>query len=146
MGPVVTVVQLAPRRPGWERRLAAYLDSVRAQPFVWGRFDCCLHACDAALAMTGHDYAAEYRGYDSKRAAFVILRRVGGGGIAEAIARALGDPLAYPLLARRGDAVLVDSAHGDALAVCTGRQIAAVAPERGLTFLPLSAAKLAWRV
>lgn len=129
------------RFPDWPERLAAFIESRRETPFEYGTNDCCLFAADAVLALTGVDFAAEYRGkYSTKLGAARLLTKVGGTlGIADEKLEPL--PLA---LAGRGDIVLVPTDEGDALAVCVGPS-AAAPTERGLTFVPRTVFKRAWK-
>ena len=50
--------------------LDAYIDAVLAEPWVWGKSDCCFFGGDWILAATGRDPLGPYRGiYDSALAA-----------------------------------------------------------------------------
>lgn len=63
----------------WQPRLAALIAQRMAARFVWGENDCCLFACDAVLAITGHDPGADLRGtYATAAGAARVLQRVGG--------------------------------------------------------------------
>jgi len=133
------------RRQDWPLRLNAWLDSVRERAFSWGEFDCALGAADAVFAMTGVDYAVEFRqAYFSKRNAARLLAE--RGGLEALVTQALGEPLDGPKLAQRGDVVLVDSGvEGPALAVVIGA--AAVAPSpAGVVFVPMAQWKVGWRI
>jgi hypothetical protein len=148
------------RREDWPRRLVEFLEAAHGRPFSWGTFDCCLFACDAVEAMTGVDPARPFRGrYRTRRGAYAALKRFTGsrhcrGGLketAERIAGELGMPEVRPLMAQRGDVVLIESApgeRGDALGIVdmTGRHVSVVAPDSGYRRLPLAAAERAWRV
>lgn len=133
------------RRQDWPLRLNAWLGEVRARPFAWGEFDCALGAAEAVLAMTGVDYAVEFRGaYFSKRDAVRLL--AARGGLEALVTQALGEPLATPKLAQRGDVVLVDSgAEGPAIAVVMGAEAAAPGPQ-GAVFVPMAQWQVGWRV
>lgn len=78
----------AHRLRDWPDRLAALFAARAAEPFAWGRHDCCLFAADAVLAVTGHDPAADLRGaYTTAAGAARVLEPFGGvAGVA--IARA----------------------------------------------------------
>lgn len=131
----------------WPRRLQETVDAARRRDFVWGESDCCLFVADAVKAMTGTDFAARYRGkYKTRRGAMSLLKKIDGGGVQEAAARALGAPLAHRLTARRGDVALIDTPDGDALGICTGCWIVVPRPDEGLASFPIGAARLAWRV
>lgn len=131
------------RLQNWESALAAVVQSRRCRPFVWGEHDCCLFAADCAQAITGIDWAAEFRGtYDSAvGAAKQISKR---GGFESMITGLLGDPIAVGL-ARRGDVVMVTQDGHPALAVCCGATVLA-AGINGLISRQLSDGLLAWRV
>lgn len=130
------------RIDGWPEALADFIESRRFTPFSWGANDCCLFACDAALAITGTDIAAAYRGtYDSALSAARVVEA--GGGIDGIMDTLL--PRVDPAFAQRGDLVIVDGQHGPTLAVCLGAVIAATG-EDGLAFFPANAATAAWKV
>ena len=131
------------RLPDWQTRFAALCAQRRHQPFVWGVNDCCLWAADAVHAITGHDFAQDWRGqYDDAASAARVLHRLGGvGAIASA---ALGAPV--PLSrATVGDVVLVQQDGRRALAVCNGAASLATGPA-GLIAIGLDAALSAWKV
>jgi len=67
------------RKETWPTDLADFIESRKDTPFQWGIHDCTLFAADAALAMTGTDLAASYRGtYDSEIGAARIIVAAGG--------------------------------------------------------------------
>ena len=135
----------ARRREDWPERLLAFARSRERQPFVWGTNDCALFAADAALAMTGHDFAAPFRGrYKTGLGAMKALRSNGAEDLAAYLTQALGAPIA-PALARRGDVVLFEAEGGPALGVVIGGQ-AAAAGRDGITWVPASRWQQAWRV
>lgn len=127
----------------WPVRLADFIEARRERAFSWGGSDCCLFVCDGIEAMTGTDPGARWRGlYLSEKGARRVLRDNGGvRGLASLI---LGEPIP-PLLAGRGDVVLIDTPDGEALALCIGANIAAQGTT-GIEFHPPSAAKAAWKV
>jgi hypothetical protein len=133
------------RIPGWERILAEAIESVRARPFAWGRHDCATWAFDLRRDLTGgDDVAALWRGrYHTARGAARVMRRLGWESLEAAGRTLLGDPLPSAQLAHRGDLVLAGSHPG--FGVCLGARAAGIAPG-GLTFVPLAACALAWRV
>ncbi len=141
------------RRHDWPARLHESVDAARGRPFVWGGADCCLFACDCILAMTGVDPAAHFRGrYKSAAGARRSLQAFAGAGLAatvERITRELAMPEIPPLMAQRGDVVLIAAPECPpeclALAICCGGRIAAQGPD-GLTLIPLARALRAWRV
>ena len=136
------------RRPDWPERLAETVASARERPFAWGRHDCALFAADCVLAMTGYDPAAPFRGrYSTARGAARSIRRVTGAreiGVAFGDAL-LGPRLTSPMLAQRGDLVLVPTPEGPAFGVVLPLGVMVVA-ERGLVEYPLTAALVGWRI
>jgi hypothetical protein len=63
----------------WPQRLSATLTAARTRAYVFGEHDCGLNAADAALAVTGEDPAAAYRGrYTTYAGARRLLRRIDG--------------------------------------------------------------------
>lgn len=137
----------------WEKRFGdLLLDHVaRPRPFEWGQFDCALFACDAVLAITGVDLAAELRGkYKSYNSARRVMRRFAGYGLetlAEKIAAThrLG---AVPIKqAHRGDVVLFDTLLGPTLGVISLDGIKAFVPARiGIEPRRALDARKAWRI
>jgi hypothetical protein len=128
----------------WPTRLIAVVESRRDVPFRWGTHDCCTFAADCILAMTGIDLAEGVRG--SYASANQARRLLGPGGLESLPTRVLGDPLANPALAGRGDIVLLPvTERRPVLAVVIDTRAAAPGPQ-GLAFLPARAAARAWRV
>jgi hypothetical protein len=126
----------APRRRRvqmWETAFAQFLADRGEQPFEWGRSDCCLFACDGIHALTGIDPAAWFRGrYSDMRGAVAALREYSDGGDLEAVAERIAseydfDEIAIPFV-QRGDCVLIETAHGSALALQADHRIAAQGP------------------
>lgn len=131
------------RLEDWPTRLAEFIETRRERVFSWGDSDCCLFVCDAIEAMTGTDPGSRWRGlYASEKGARRVLRDNGGvGGVATLVLGA-----AVPsALAGRGDVVLIDTPHGEALALCLGGLIAAQG-QAGIEFIEMKQAKAAWTV
>lgn len=139
--------------------LADYLRRRDAEPFEWGKNDCCLHVCNAILAMTGKDIAPEVfrKGYDALGGFRLIKAYTGGGStglttngveqIAEQLAAKNGMVEVAPAFMRRGDPALVrDEKAGAVLGICTGASIALVGSERGLIYVSMDKAARAWRL
>jgi hypothetical protein len=131
----------------WPLRLTAFVEGATHTPFAWGRHDCCLFAADAVAAITGVDPASELRGryHNPNSAARLSVRRGGFEKMVADLAARHGMAALRPLQAQRGDVMLVDTEAGPALGVCLGGKIACAAP-LGLSWLPLTAARRAWRV
>lgn len=128
------------RLENWPSLLAIFLTERANTPFTWGQSDCCLFAADAAQAITGTDFAADYRGkYDDARGALAFVEAAGG------LASLVPFETVAPSYAQRGDIVLVENVDGrDCLAVHCGSRIAGQGPD-GIAWLPLEAVKQAWR-
>ncbi len=131
------------RRRDWVSRLLAVVDDAQGRPFEWGQHDCCLFAARCIDAMTGSDWEGDLATcYQDEASALAYIKAE--RTIRESVSRRFGDPVA-PLLARRGDLVLIDSPLGEAVTVCVGPSLVGAAPS-GLTVLPLSAGLCAWRI
>lgn len=127
----------------WQTAFGKLCAEVKDTPFTWGKFDCCLWAADAVLAITGVDIAEDVRGaYSNANEAYRLVERLGG---LEAIATArLGKPVS-PKFATVGDIVFLIYEGRYHLAVCNGTT--ALAPSAGgLAALCMSKAQKAWKV
>lgn len=134
----------------WPIRLDRFLQAASGRPFSWGGHgggsDCALFAADAVQAIRGDDPAAAFRGrYTTAIGAARALKRYGAGDLESTATMMLGEPLANPLLAQRGDVVSVDTEDGPALGVCVGAKVAVVG-KTGLVQMQLRGARKAWRV
>jgi hypothetical protein len=133
----------------WHAALAQWQLATPARTFEWGKFDCALASCDAILAMTGTDPAAEFRGkYATEAEALKILGPEGLAVFAAGIAKKYGMAEAVPAFAHRGDLVLVDNGNpGNALGIVdlSGR-FAWCVLERGMARMPMNHWLRAWRV
>jgi hypothetical protein len=99
------------RLPDWQRRLANTISTAHHVPFAWGTWDCALAACRLIHAVTGVDPAESYRGkYADEAGAIAILGASDLGTFAASVAASYGMEEVPPLLARRGDLVLVNNA------------------------------------
>lgn len=131
------------RLDNWPTLLAAFIESRKDIPFSWGVHDCTLFAADSALAITGIDPAAVYRGtYHDEASATAII--TAAGGFRELVNLNMGDEI-NPKLAQRGDWLLIDQDGTPALAVCLGVNLIAAGRD-GLVTKPMSDAITAWRV
>ena len=130
------------RPPDWPERLRAHIVAAQAQPWCWGRHDCCTFASGVVRAMGGPDLwqggMAEYDDEDGARAC--ILSR--GRDLEEAlecVCHRAGLDQINPLHARRGDLLVCrDRAliGGVPLAaICDGRD-AVSTTRRGLIRWP----------
>lgn len=125
------------RFPDWQDRLAAVVAQSR-RPFAYGAHDCCLFAAACVKAITGTDYAADFRPYDRRRAAEIIGRHGGLAGLMDAL---LG-PRQPRNAAREGDIALVRPRRREAVGVVVGTHVVLIQGVRA----PLSSARHVWRV
>lgn len=135
------------RYPDWPQRLAAFMATRTLTPFAWVHNDCCTFAADAVVQIIGTDPMLPLRGrYASRLGAARLIKDA--GSLQVLVIRYLGAPVPHPLTALRGDVALFEMAlpYGpEALGVVVGAHIAAPGPA-GSVLLPLSAAKLVWRI
>lgn len=127
------------RLENWPSLLTEFIESRREMPFLWGTSDCCLFAADAVQAITGTDFAAQWRGtYSDARGALAHIEAAGG------VPALVPFEEIEPGYAQRGDVVMLDMDGRDVLAVHLGNVIAGQGPE-GVTFVLNNAAVKAWR-
>ncbi len=146
------------RDPRWVSLFGAFLLEREKAPFVWGKNDCCLFPADAILAFTGVDLAADFRDkYASEVEAFAAIASVAGA--ADDPSTAVGSAAAwcagkaglvereYPLMAQRGDLVVIENAGRMVAAIVhlNGRDVVSVG-ESGLLRFPITSVKRAWAV
>ena len=132
--------------------LDAFIAARRALPFAYFEQDCAHIAADWVLEKTRTDPLADLRvPADEPRSLLALMRRVRAAGGMAAIATDRLGPAIPPLLAQRGDVVLVASGRpigrvsGYTFGICTGTNIV-VPDSNGLVFWPISAGVHAWRV
>lgn len=130
------------RREDWPARLARYVDAHRDTPFGWGRFDCVLFAAGWVREATGADPVAGLEWTDMRSALRVIESM---GGLQAAVESRLGSPISAAI-AWRGDVILHEITERPGMGVCVGADFAAPSEDGGLMFIPMSAARTAWRV
>jgi hypothetical protein len=124
--------------------------AARERPFAWGQHDCCTWAAECVRALTGrdplHQLGAAWADEQQAREVLASL-----GGLHAAVCAALGQPLAAPTLAQRGDVVLLAAGNTLALGVCMGEWIVAPGPT-GLARVHVAASTgdtrplAAWRI
>ncbi len=133
------------RSPDWPAKLAQALGAAQQHEFIWGSHDCCLFSADVALAITGVDYAASFRGrYHDQRGAIKALQEFMGTSLRDTITAIMGPEISL-LHAMRGDFILANNGNGNMLGICIG-ETAAFLTSSGLLYLPLPKCKTAWRV
>lgn len=141
------------RYPDWTQRLTQYVLQAMPAPFVWGQHDCVTFAATGVQVMTGVDLLAALRDdagalpWTTPMEAYRVLQPLGG---LEAAVRSAGLVEVPPLMAQRGDVVLVrgprrkGSMRG-AVGLCLGERIAAPA-HNSLAMSRLGDGVKAWRV
>lgn len=125
------------------------IEKHRESVFQYGTLDCCLFVADVLREIHGVDHAAPWRSqYRSLTGALRLVRKHGGvQGIAAA---AFGD-MRPPLLARRGDPVLIGPPYVErdgidaALGIFDGHGVIYLT-DKGLARAPLSAIIGVWHV
>jgi len=130
------------RAQNWPEALAAHIEQRRTMPHQWGSNDCCTFAADAVRAMTGTDPMADLRGIKTAAAVARLLRKT---PLQKLVTQRLGEPLASPLLAQRGDVVLVPQGDEHLLAVCLG-EVWAAPGLQGLEVGDMQRAVTAWAI
>jgi hypothetical protein len=135
------------RFENWPARLSDYLAQRQNMPFEWGTNDCIFLAVDCALALTGVDFGAPWRGtYSTKMGAARIIKEH-DNSLDSLISSVLGDPIPHALKAMRGDAVLhdFDGVTCGGIVDDTGRRVAFITEDKGLIRVPLAANMRVWR-
>lgn len=134
----------------WPLRLSRFITESRPKRFAWGTHDCLLFAADTIVALTGHDFGAGIRGqYGNEDEAMQIVARF-GAGVDDVVRAFLGEPLEYPLKARRGDVVVAEikGRRTGGIVDDTGRRALFIAQEAtasgNMVSLPLSQALTVW--
>ena len=142
------------RTPHWATREFHQFLLVRAkEPFIWGKNDCSLFAADAIRSFTGVDLADDFRGkYTDEASAMKVCKSVTGTATIEAAAEWCAQKYGLaewptPLLAKRGDLVLVNESGRLISAVIhlNGRHAVTVG-EDGLKRLLVTSVVRAWAV
>lgn len=135
------------------RAFHTFLLESKDKEFAWGSWDCCMFVADAIQAITGVDIADDFRGkYSDQASAMQVIKTVTGGStVADAAAycavkHGLSE-LQSPLMAQRGDLVIVKDAVGLVAGVVhlNGRHVVVVG-EGGLKRQPITNVTRAWRV
>lgn len=117
----------------WPSLMNQYLRVTRYRPFgPWGTFDCCMMAADCVQAMTGEDFAVDFRGkYTDAPSAYAALLEFAGGGIYPTMQK-LAERFEWTEITEvkkvmRGDIVMgnpeiavIDPRFDGALGICAG--------------------------
>lgn len=102
--------------------LPRFLVQRRDVPFAWGENDCALFAADAIQVITGTDIAEDFRGkYSTEIGALRTAKKIAGGATVVAAAAYCAEKHGlvehkYPLMAKRGDLVIVRNGDGGEIA------------------------------
>lgn len=127
----------------WPRVLADEIRRYQKIPFEWGTSDCCMFPADVIKAITGEDFAAEFRGrYQTEMGSLRALKRYGKGSIEATIDSKYERNDGLP---SRGDLATVVTENGTSLAVVGVGCVWAMTLE-GVDSLPLSEVAVSWRV
>lgn len=121
--------------------MAAWLRANAVRPFAWGAWDCASAAIAGVEIVTGR-CVWPVTWTTAREAAQVIAA---AGGLEAATSSRLGPASLNWHRLRRGDIALVETAGRPSLSVCTGQSLAGPGLDR-LEHLPLTAAKVCWRV
>lgn len=134
------------RLEGWESRLAAVLAAADAESYRLGTHDCLRVSCHAVEALTGVDLWPQFAGYTTKREALVVIAHH-GRTLFDAVSNVLDVEPCPPLMARRGDIVLVFDQREHHLGVCAGATVATLMQD-GLLYIPLDHSSVlnCWRI
>ncbi len=110
------------RVPDWKTQLIAYLADAARTPFQPGVHDCALFSAGAVLAMTGVDFAADWRGrYTTLTGGLRVLRRAGYTDHIDLAARNFAEvPTAFMHL---GDLAVIPTPEGPMLGVVQGEGV-----------------------
>lgn len=134
------------RKADWEKRLMITIAAHKAAPFKWGVSDCALFAADCVEAMTGIDYAEDFRNrYKTEKGAAKALKRYGEGDLVSTVEKYLNRVPGGLNYAQRGDVVAAETEAGVALGICLGTTSVFKTPD-GVIGLPTSQCIAAWRV
>lgn len=127
----------------WATALNNAIDAERAKDFEWGLSDCSLFVADCVNAMTGVDWAADFRGhYSTAKGSLLALRKYGKGTLYKTMDHYFARHTSI-LMARRGDVVVMESEIGQCLGICIGATVAFRSPD-GVVFMPLTKCVAAW--
>ncbi len=130
------------RVDGWPEILHAEIESARDKPFVWGKCDCCLFAANVVMAMTGNDYASEFRGkYNTAKGSAKALIKYGH----KTLSSTMNEKLPSVRFPKRGDVVMAIVSGEEALGICIGAMCVFKAPD-GVVQMPVCDIAAAWEV
>lgn len=132
------------RYQDWPERLNRYLS--RPHRFDWMTNNCALFAARAAEEITGEKICEPFLGPKTVRGMISKLHRITGGSVEAAAEMIAGKEYDNVRMAKRGDVATVDTPDGPALGVVVGSKVVYLNEREGLTEIPLSKCRRAWRV
>jgi hypothetical protein len=105
------------RHHDWATRLDKYVQSVSAQTFSYGQFDCGIFASSCIDAITGIDPAAPLRGkYESRKGCLQAIKALCGKASIRALAVYMAEQHGWvevePAFTQRGDLVVMRNRLG----------------------------------
>lgn len=142
------------RHTDWDiKAFHQFLLEQATAPFQWSVNDCCMFAANAIQSFTDTDIADEFRGkYSTELGAFKLIKQITGGTSVEDAAAYCATKHGlvehkFPLMAKRGDLVVVDNGGNLIAGVVhlNGRHVISVS-EDGLVRLPITEVKRSWSV
>lgn len=132
------------RLPDWQVHFERFIEEHRTLPFAWGKHDCCLFAANSVFAITGIDYAKDFRDtYNSTSSAARVIAKF--GDLESVAIHLLGYPPVSVMYADIGDVILTNQDGRDLLAVCNGSTMLAPG-EHGLVTLETYTGLRTWKI
>lgn len=127
------------RLPDWPERLADYVESMRDDPFEWGKNDCATFAAGAVEAITGK--RPELPIYNDSKSYLLLIQET---SMADRLTAIFGQsiPVAF---AQRGDVVILDHAERLILSICMGSECVSPSAD-GIYFSLKPNSGAAWKV
>lgn len=124
--------------------ISKYLHENKDKSFEWGKFDCCLFACDIIVICGGEDFAKEVRGtYSTEIGARRVIKKH-FVSIEDAFSSLKEISFNF---AQRGDLTLFDTSNGQVMAVKWNNGYLCLSPKTGIgTMIETSKPIKTWRV
>lgn len=135
----------ANRLNDWPERLYQLIDTNQSTPFQWGTFDCSQFCIQAEQAMYDETRWTDLiGGYKTKRGACGRIKRAGADSLWNLIDQRM-ERLNSVKLAKRGDWIGHYTDDGESLGILIDSRFVCVHLDRGLVFIPMTEAVVAWR-
>lgn len=133
------------RAEHWRPAFFAAITAHRPFPFAWGEHDCALLTADCIVAVTGLDLAAPFRGrYATEEQSRAVLAEVGYENTAAILAAHFNE--IHPSRAIVGDAAVIRTPHGPAVAPVVGSELVVFSPDGPMGLVSRSTAVRAFRI